>query len=497
MGLTKLARALLNARRPLSPAEPDPDEGTLGSQRVLKSDRDSFRFVFDHNPVPMLLCEVGTLRVAAANLAAAKLHGFAAEDMRGTSLFELRRLSDLTSVMLKRAVGREVALGFGFHTRQDGSTFPVQLTVHPSELGGRPVWLCVLKSLEDVLAPREGEQQRRLLEAVGRISGGIAHDINNLLSVILSFASLATTQIAQASPAQSDLTEIRGAAERATALTKQLFGLSRKGPAVPRPLQLNDLVRRMEKLLRRLLEDHLALEIRLDPELEQVLADSTQVERLLVQLVSEARNNSGKGGRLLIETRNVELDAEHSSDRHVMLRVSDNQGALTPEVAALASFMESGSAWLENEAGAGARFVACFPCAKGKYQGADSRKARSETVMVVQDNPHLRKTLKTYFSREGYRVLDADSSLEALRLAEQEARVDLLLTDFSLTDGSGPDLGRALRERLPSLKVLIAIGHPEQRAALREDDRTAVISKPFDLQQFGALIQRLLETPEA
>jgi two-component system cell cycle sensor histidine kinase/response regulator CckA len=464
----------------------------------LKGERDLYRTVFEQSPLPMLLCDVGTLRVLAANQLAAKLHGVSPELLVGTSLFELRRVSDLTSMMLKRAVGVEVALGLGYHTRKDGSTFPVQLSVHPSELGGRPVWLCVLKSLEEVLSPREGEQQRRLLESVGRLAGGVAHDINNLLSVIVSFGSLAASQLPPESPAQDDLAEIRGAAERATTLTKQLLSLSRKGPATPKPLQINDVVKRLEKLLRRLLEERLSLDLELDPELDQVLADATQLERLLIQLVGEARNASAKGGRLLIETRNVELDGEQGSERQVVLRVYDSGGSLSPELATLSAFIESGTAWLESEPGSGTRFVFCFPSLRstrlaGPANG-EPRKAREETVLVVQDNAHLRKTLRTYFAREGFRVLDADSSLEALRLVEQNTRIDLLLTDFSLSDGSGPELARALREQLPELKVLIATGHPEQRAALREDDRTASISKPFDLREFGELIARLLDT---
>ena len=490
----------LRGRGSLSPADLDPDAeaGTQASQRVLKSERDPYRTVFDQNPVPMLICDVGTLRVLAANQLAAKLHGASPEELTGTSLFELRRVSDLTRLMLKRAVGAEIALGFGYHTRRDGSTFPVQLSVYPTELGGRPAWLCVLKSLEELLSPREGEQQRRLLESVGRVAGGAAHDLNNLLSVVLSFVSLVSTQLPEASPAQNDLAEIRGAAERASLLTKQLLSLSRTTPAAPKPLQLNDVVRRIEKLLRRLLDEQLSLEIVLEPELDQVLADATQLERLLVQLVGEARNSSAKGGRLLIETRNAELDAPQGHDRQVMLRVSDSGSSLSPEVAALSSFVHVGTAWLENEPGSGTRFVACFPSLRSPSHSAtasEPRKVREETVLVVQDNPHLRKTLKTYFAREGYRVLDADSSLEALHVLEHTERVDLLLTDYSLTDGTGPELARALRERLPALKVLIATGHPEQRATIREDARTAIIGKPFDLHEFGQLIERLLKDP--
>jgi len=482
----------------LSPAEPDSEHGTQGSQRLLKGERDQYRAVFDQSPVPMLLCDVGSLTVVAANHLAAKLHGASPEQLVGTSLFELRRVSDLTSVMLKRAVGREIALGFGYHSRKDGSTFPVQLSAHPSEYAGRPAWLCVLRGLEEVLAPREGEQERRLFEAVGRMAGGVAHDINNLLSVVLSFASLASSQLPAASGMREDLGEIRGAAERAAALTKQLLNLSRKSPGAPKPLQLNEVVRRLEKLLRRLLDEQLSIDFVLDPELDEVLADATQVERLLVQLVSEARHVSARGSRLVIETRNVRLDVERGSNRHVMLSVNDSGGSLSPEVSAMSSFVDAASAWLESEPGAGTRFVACFPSlTTNAPPHVEPRPRRHETVLVVQDNPHLRKTIKTYFAREGYRVLEAESCFEAAHIAEHDARIDLLLCDYSLPDGSGPELGRALRQQLPGLKVLIATGHPEQRAALREDDRTAVISKPFDLQQFGALIQRLLDTKPA
>jgi two-component system, cell cycle sensor histidine kinase and response regulator CckA len=483
----------------LSHANPNSEPSHKNSQRFLKAERDGYRAVFDLNPQPLLLCDVGTLRVLAANQQAAKLHGVSPEQLVGISLFDLRRVSDLTSVMLKRAAGREVALGFGYHLRKDGSTFPVQLSAHPSELAGRPVWLCVLKSLEDVLLPREGEQERRLCEAVGHLAGGVAHDINNLLAVVLSFASLASAQLPEGSATHTDLSEIRGAAERASTLTKQLLSLSRKAPAAPKPLQLNELLTRVEKVLRRLVDEQLTIELNLDPELDQVMADATQVERLLVQLVSEARHGSPPGSRLSIETRNVALELEHGKERHVMLAVNDSGGSLSPEVAAMSSFVEAASSWLECDPGSGTRFVAWFPSLKvvrlGGSLASERRKSRPETVLIVQDNPHLRKTLKTYFVREGYGVIEADSSGEAVRIVERDARIELLLTDFSLPDGNGADLTRALRQQLPELTSLITISHPEQRAAVREDSRTATISKPFDLQPFGELVQRLLDAP--
>lgn len=446
----------------------------------------------------MLLCEVGTLTVLAANDLAAGLHGTSPERMLGTSLFELRKVSDLTSVMLKRAVGREISLGFGYHTRRDGSVFPVQLSVHPSELGGRPVWLCLLKNLEEALAPSGDEQQRRLDEALGRLSGGVAHDLNNLLSVILSFANLASAQLSQFAPERVDLAEIRGAAERAAAITKQVLGLARRTPGTPKPVRLDELVSRIEKLLRRLLDEHLVLELQLDEGVDPVLVDASMLERLLVQLAHEARQTSPRGGKLRIQVRHATLENQPADERHVMLTVSDDGGGLSPEVATRLFEPIAGSVWIETEAGAGTRFVACFPTIREQSARAavEPRKCRPEVVLVVQDNAHLRKTLKTYFSREGYRVLDADSSIEAERLAEGAPRLDLLLTDFVLTDGSGVELATALRRQRPALRLLVTIGHPEQRAAVPLHEHTATIDKPFDLQQFGQLIEQLLD-PQA
>lgn len=492
-----MARHLLARCATLPPAEPNPEPGTSTSNHRLKGQREDYRRIFDATPVALLLCEVGTLRVIAANQLAAQLHGASPQELEGSSLFALRRVSDLTAAMLKRAAGQELALGFGYHTRKDGSTFAAQLSVQPIELGAEPLWLCSLKSIDELLNPRESEQQRHLFEAIGRVSGGIAHDINNLLSVILSFYNLASSQLPAGSAVQGDLSEIRGAADRASALTKQLLGLSRKGPTSPKPLQLNDLVRRMEKLLRRLLDERLSLQLKLEPELDQVLADPAHVERLLLQLASEARSSSDRGGCFTTETRHAELDAEPGAGRQVVLSIHDTENSLTAESAALASAADASNTWLETERGSGARFVAHFPSVTGPRSSAlpppPVVRPRAETVLVLQDNPHLRKTLKTYFAREGFHTLEAGTCVEAARLAEQAPRVDLLLSDFSLPDGSGTELARALRKRQPRLKLLLAIGHPEQRDALLEDELTAVINKPFDLQQFGSMVRSLLD----
>lgn len=490
-----MARDLLHGSA-LRPAPPLSDSAAQASQRAGRGDRDAYRAVFDASPVPMLVCEVGTLRILAANVRAAKLHGASPELVEGRTLFDLRRLPELTSVMIERAVGRELALGFGYHVRRDGSTFPVQLTVHPSELFGRPAWLCVLKSLEELLAPREAAPRSRVLEAVGRVAGGVAHDLDGLLSIILASGALTASQLPRSSPLQEQLAELRGAAERAARLAKQLLGLARRGDASsPTPLDLNEVIQRAEPFLRRVLDEHVQLELDLAPELDQALADASRVEQLLAQLLAEPRGSSGKVG---IATCNVDLHGPHGAERHVMLRVTDSGDVTRSDVAAWAELLGTGNAWMEREPGAGSRFVVCLPSVRerGGKSSAGSARSRRETVLIVQDNLHLKKTLRTYFAREGFRVLDAESGSQALRIVEQDLDIDLLLTDFVLTDGSGSELNRALRQRLPSLRTLVSIGNAEQGATLKLDERTALISKPFDLREFGALVERLLAQPD-
>lgn len=375
----------------MTQADPDASEQHT-SQTLRKSARDAYRAVFDQSPLPMLICDRVSLEVLAANELAARLHGSTPDELVGVSLFQLRRVSDLTPVMLKPASGGELSPGFGYHLKPDGSLVPVQMSVHAREFEGRPAWLCVLTSLDETLRPNEAEAKRRMFELVGRIALGTAHDLNNQLSVILSFTSLLSGQLVEPDTAQSDLGEIHEAAERATTLIRQITSLTRRNPVAPRPLPLNELVQRLDQLLRHLLDDSISLTTRLEPNLEPVLAEAGQLERLLLHLVASAGDALSAGGSIALETKNVELDNPSGLAKYVMLSVSAAPGpsvGLAVEegarfcgaafaapgqiafemagtaagLAAASSIVKQsgGTFWVETDALGGARFVACLP----------------------------------------------------------------------------------------------------------------------------------------
>jgi two-component system cell cycle sensor histidine kinase/response regulator CckA len=259
-------------------------------ERSTREPRDRYRSLFEDSPIAMLICDVGTLRILLANRRAAELHGTKPSELELMTLGEIRSLPEHVPSSLRHPTRGEVYLGFGFHRRAGGGEVPVQMVVYPTHFDGQHAWLCMLRDLDTVLAVSEDEKRSRSLEALGKLAGGIAHDFNNLLSVILSYTSLLGAQVAPDSPMSTDIQEVRVAAERAAALTKQLLALSRRQPNDPKPLDLNGTVRRMENMLRRVIDERIELRVDLGPDLHTILADASQIERLILNLVTNARS---------------------------------------------------------------------------------------------------------------------------------------------------------------------------------------------------------------
>lgn len=497
-----------------------------GIERV-REPRDRYRVLFDENPIAMLLCDVGTLRIVRANQRAAALHGMTAAELEAITLADIRSLPEHVPAALRRQTKRELHLGFGFHRRQDGTQLPIQMVVHPTHFEGQPAWLCMLRDLSDVLELSEESQHARSLEALGRLAGGIAHDFNNLLSVILSYTSLLGSQVTPDSPMATDIHEVRVAAERAAVLTKQLLALSRRQPVEPKPLDLNAAVRRMESMMRRVLDERIKLEVDLAPNLHAIMGDVSQIERLILNLVTNARDAVGPGGLIKITTRNTEAEggSKGRPQPHVMLSVSDTGVGISPEIrarvfepffstkggdrgtglglATVSSVVEQckGSIWIESEPGRGTSVVMSFPSCNQPEEAEEvidvipiKRRANDEVVLVVEDNDHLRRTMRSFFTREGYMVLEATNGEEALRVAEAfDDDIDLLLTDLVLPGMGGVDLAARLSAAQPDLKVLYASGYVDNAALYPRGPNSAFVAKPFDLASFSRLVRNLLD----
>jgi two-component system cell cycle sensor histidine kinase/response regulator CckA len=368
------------------------------------------------------------------------------------------------------------------------------------------------------------------MEAIGQLAGGIAHDFNNMLTAVLGNANLLLDDLDSASPFRADVEEIVKAAERAAALTRQLLAFGRKQVMQPVSVDLNTSVRDLMQILRRVIGEHIELSTVAASELWPVRADPTQIEQVIMNLVVNARDAMPTGGRMSIETANVELDELYASDhisvrpgRYVRLTVSDT-GTGIDEATKRRLFepffttkergkgtglglatvygivkQSGGYIWVYSELGHGTTFKVYLPVGEEAPQVAHPVEppARlpggSETILLVEDEPSVRQLARVLLERAGYRVIPAANAQEAVeRFESTEAEIDLVITDVVMPGASGPALLRYLWERRPSLKVVFMSGYADDAVpTLGRLDKDAVfLQKPFTGER---LINKVLE----
>jgi two-component system, cell cycle sensor histidine kinase and response regulator CckA len=398
---------------------------------------------------------------------------------------------------------------------------------------GRQV--CVEGVVRDISSRRELEDQllqAQRMEAVGRLAGGIAHDFNNMLSVMGSYSAFVLEQLPEDAAAREDVKVIQGAVERSAALTRQLLAFSRKQMLQLETVELNGLVRQMEKMLRRVIGEDIALETRLQEGLGNVTADPGQIEQIVMNLAVNSRDAMPQGGTLALETRDVQVDAAMAGRRsdlkpgaYVMLAVSDSGVGMTPEV--LSHIFEpffttkavgegtglglatvygivkqmSGDVSVTSQPGQGATFRILLPrsAAAGAPAAAPAPDAGegggSETILLVEDEEMVRNAARRILERYGYRVMPAASGAIAERISEELGEpIDLLLTDVVMPELSGPQLVQRLTAQRPRLKVLYMTGYTESTLAqhLGGGVQPEIVHKPFSPQALLRKVRRAL-----
>ena len=350
------------------------------------------------------------------------------------------------------------------------------------------IWLDVTE--RRVLEEQLRESQK--MEAVGQLAGGVAHDFNNLLTVILSYSRFAIDDLGSGHPLRPDLEEVERAAQRAAALTRQLLTFSRRKPFEPRILDLNEIVRGSEKMLRRLIGEDVDLVTTLGEGLGRIAADEGHVEQVLLNLLSNARDAMPEGGKLTLETANAGLGEDTpgavGAREYVVLAVSDTGIGMDEPTQArifepffttkgpgrgtglgLSTLygivrQAGGVVKVRSEPGRGSTFKIYFPRFGGERVEADAASARprrgTETVLLVEDERGDRAVARRALTAAGYRVLECESPEDALRLArETEEVIHLLLTDVIMPQMTGRELADRLIEALPGLRVLFMSGY--------------------------------------
>jgi PAS domain S-box-containing protein len=422
-------------------------------------------------------------------------------------------------------------------TRKDGQIIWVSDTAvvvpgsdnHPL-MEGIIVDITERKALENQL------QQARRMEAVGRLAGGIAHDFNNLLTIIKGYVEMATNRSVAQPELRSDLQHIEDASERAGTLVRQLLAFSRKQVLKPKILDLNSIVLSLDKLLRRLLAETVEMKTIAGKDVGAVKADPSQIEQVIMNLVVNARDAMPSGGRILIETSNVELDDAYAQDhatvrpgRYVMLAVTDTGIGMTSDTVAhifepFYTTKESGRGtglglstvygivkqsggyiWVYSEPGKGTTFKVYLPQVEERVEVSSSAETPApaardgkETILLVEDEPAVRELTRMVLSKRGYSVLEALNPADAERLAGRHGtEIHLLLTDVVMPGMSGHELAKRLTARHRNLRVLYMSGYTHN--VIAEDgtleEGLSFLQKPFTPQVLAQKVRETLDRP--
>jgi two-component system cell cycle sensor histidine kinase/response regulator CckA len=374
------------------------------------------------------------------------------------------------------------------------------------------------------------------LEAIGRLAGGIAHDLNNMLVAILGFSDLLAQSLAPDDPRLGDVRQINDAAERSAGLTRQLLAFARRELIQPRKLDLNATVRYAAGMLRPVLGENIGLRLQLAPDVGPIHADPGRVEQIQMNLVLNSRDAMPRGGQVTVETARVVLEPNNPAWQHqpeapptghyAMLAVADTGHGMDPDTlqhiwepffttkptgsgtglglaVVYGSVKQSGGfVWVDSEVGRGTVVRVYWPVmVQETDQVPELPAARPdergrETVLVVEDERVVRALMVRSLAGLGYRCLEAGSAEEALQVLQQEKHADIVVTDVVMPGTSGGDLGLLLAERYPSLPVLYTSGFADNDVVRRGllDAGRPFLQKPFTPRELARKVREVIES---
>jgi hypothetical protein len=516
---------------------------------ITQRQRAEARFVGLLEAAPdAMVCVDGDGRIALVNAQAERLFGYHRKELVGQPV-EILVPEAARQVHPGHRAGyvgdpKPRPMGAGMELvgrRRDGSTFPAEISLSAIDTDEGVLVTAAVRDVTERLeaqAEREGLrsqaerarleqqlQQSQRLESLGQLAGGVAHDFNNLLGVISNYAAFVAEEFknpsgdAPSESVMSDIEQIQLAAERATRLTRQLLAFARREVVQPRVLNLNEAVTSILKLLYRTLGEHVELVTGLDPGLDLVLADQGQIEQILVNLAVNARDAMPGGGKLSIETSNVDVDEAHAAThanlapgRYVVLKVSDSGSGMPPEVAdrAFEPFFSTkpegegsglGLATIYGivaQAGGNVRIyseptlgttvsvllpVTDQPASAEERPPDDVNISGNEVLLLVEDEPALREVTRRMLTRNGYKVITAADGQQAMEaMTTFRDHIDALLTDVVMPGMQGKEVAERVRKILPDIAVLFMSGYTQGLLGAQGvlEPGINLIEKPFN-----------------
>ena len=512
------------------------------AEEALLDSETRYRSIFDSSPDGIVIIDPDTATMIDFNQQACTQLGYTREEFGCLKISDIDLLDGTEEV--KARIQKVIETGYDefetLHRTKHGEQRNVHVTVQYISIGGKSVQHCICRDItERKQAEAEKErlqvqlQQAMKMEAVGRLAGGVAHDFNNLLTVIMGYCELLLKKIGKESPMHGQVDEIKRAGERAASLTQQLLAFSRKQIIEPKVVHLDHLVAEMLKMLIRLIGEEIALQATTGKSLGSVKIDPGQFQQILMNLVVNARDAMPGGGKIVIETANVDLGEEYCAahpyvtpGRYVMLAVSDTGQGMSEEVKAhifepffttkekgsgtglgLATTygavkQSGGSIEVYSEVGIGTTLKIYLPRVEEQVIKPENDDpptdlpGGTETVLIVEDEGILRNLCVQILEQLGYMVLQARNGTEAIAKVQGYGdRIDLLLTDVVMPGMNGGELATQLVLHNPEMKVLFTSGYTEDvishHGALAEG--VSFIGKPYRSAALARKIREVLD----
>jgi PAS domain S-box-containing protein len=494
-------------------------DARVKAEAALRDSEARFRALFDSAPQSVFAIGRDNT-IVFANRRCEDMFGLAPGQLIGKSLEVL--LPERLHAAFRKDRLESVPEAFGL--RAGGEEFPIEVVLGSVETS-EGLTLAFVHDISQRVALERQLMQSQKLECVGHLAGGVAHDFNNLLTVIQGYANIALERPLSGEDLREPLREILAAADRAGALTRQLLMFSRRQVGAPRTISLNELLGNLEKMLRRLIGEDIQLQFVLDPRAAAVRADPAHVEQVVLNLSINARDAMPGGGKLTIETAAVRVDtaythshAEVRPGAYVALKVTDTGFGMTPEVQAqifepffttkqpgkgtglgLSTVygivrQSGGTISVYSEPGRGSTFKILLPAAEAELPETPAGEtpltlSGSETILLAEDEPGVRRFILDVLEAQGYRVLEAVDGASASQIAASETGpIHLLLTDLVMPGMSGADLAESFAKLRPGAPVILMSGYGDR--ALGSVQLESLIEKPFAPE---ALLRRVRE----
>ncbi len=519
------------------------DDDITGERRAAMAEHgreEQFRALVENSPDVIARID-SSLRVLFVNPAIERVTGRSPRRIVGVKIDESDLPPSFRSLWIDRlqrvfGTGQEVTFEYRQPPELGARQFEARISPELDVHGNVATVLAVARDVTERHDLERQLLQAQKMESIGHLAGGIAHDFNNLLTVILGYTDVAIESLPPESAASHELRNVKAAAEQAAGLTQQLLAFARQQVLTPQVVDVAPLIRSIEMLLRRTLSESVDLTLDLAPDAGRVRADSSQLQQVLLNLAINARDAMPRGGRLTVATRAATCRPGDSFARegatpgsYLRLDVADTGQGMTEEVrsrifepffttkekgkgtglglSTCYGIVRQSRGWIfcESAPGRGTRFTILLPVVSDaeEFEPLEAEAAQpaggNERVLLVEDDPAVRRLAESVLGTAGYRVTAAASAREALEFAERGlAEIDLLVTDVVMPGMGGVDLARALRRRRSDLKVIFTSGYPDDTDLSMDRARRPLdehLQKPFLPNALVRLVRVLLDRP--